>query len=249
MESNKVLAVVGGTEITEVDLKRMIARYPEDRRAYFENEAGKKQLLEQVISYELMSKFGEELGLDKKQDYQDTLKALAKELLTQVTINKVLSEVTVTDEEISNFYNENKKMFVDYATVTAKHILFDSEEKAKEIKDEIANTDLSFEEAARKYSSCPSKEEGGNLGAFKRGMMVPEFEDAAFAAEIGEVTDPVKTQFGYHLILVEDKGESREKAFEEVKDTINNQLLQQASQKKYMDLLSELEGKYGVERK
>ena len=249
MENNKVLAVVGGTEITQADLDRMIVRYPEDKRAYFDSETGKKQLLEQVISYELMSKFGEELGLDKKQDYQDTVKALAKELLTQVTINKVLSEVTVTDEEISNFYNENKKMFVEDATVTAKHILVDSEEKAKEIKDEIANTELSFEEAAKKYSSCPSKEEGGNLGAFKRGMMVPEFEDAAFSAEIGEVTEPVKTQFGYHLILVEDKGEAREKSFEEEKEFINNQLLQQASQKKYMDLLSELEGKYGVDRK
>ena len=90
MENNKVLAVVGGTEITQADLDRMIVRYPEDKRAYFDSETGKKQLLEQVISYELMSKFGEELGLDKKQDYQDTVKALAKELLTQVTINKVL---------------------------------------------------------------------------------------------------------------------------------------------------------------
>ena len=103
---NKVLAIAAGTEVTQEDLNRIINRYPENQRGYFETEQGKKQLLEQVISYELMSKFGEELGLDQSKEYQDTVKALAKELLTQVTINKVLSEVTVTDEEILAAVNE-----------------------------------------------------------------------------------------------------------------------------------------------
>ena len=80
-------------------------------------------------------------------------------------------------------------------------------------------------------------------------MMVPEFEEAAFNAEIGVVTEAVETQFGFHLILVENKTEAIEKNFEEVKEVIKNQLIQQASQKKYMDLLSELEAKYGVDRK
>ena len=79
--------------------------------------------------------------------------------------------------------------------------------------------------------------------------MVPEFEEAAFNAEIGKVTEPVSTQFGYHLILVEEKGEAKEKTFEEVKEVIKNQLIQQASQKKYTDLLAELESKFGVDRK
>lgn len=246
---NKVLAIVGGTEVTTEDLQRIVERYPEDRRGYFESEAGKGQLLEQVISYELMSKFGEELGLDKSKEYQDTVKALAKELLTQVTINKVLSEVTITDEEIKKFYDENKDKFVEEPTVSAKHILVATSEEANNVRKEILDGELSFEDAAKKYSTCPSNAEGGNLGAFKRGMMVPEFEEAAFNAEIGAVTEPVETQFGFHLILVEDKKEPCEKSFDEVKDMIKNQLLQQASQKKYMELLTELEGKYGVERK
>lgn len=246
---NKVLAVVGGTEVTSEDLQRIVQRYPEDRRGYFESEAGKSQLLEQVISYELMSKFGEELGLDKSKDYQDTVKALAKELLTQVTINKVLSEVTVTDDEIKKFYDENKEKFVEEPTVSAKHILVASLDEANKIKNEITNGEISFEDAAKKYSTCPSNAEGGNLGAFKRGMMVPEFEEAAFNAEIGVVTEAVETQFGFHLILVENKTEATEKNFEEVKEVIKNQLIQQASQKKYMELLSELEAKYGVDRK
>ena len=80
-------------------------------------------------------------------------------------------------------------------------------------------------------------------------MMVPEFEEAAFNLELGVVSAPVKTQFGYHLILVEKKNEPKEKSFDEVKDMVANQLMQQAQQKKYVDMVLELESKYGVDRK
>ena len=73
-----------------------------------------------------------------------------------------------------------------------------------------------------KYSTCPSKEQGGNLGAFSRGMMVPEFEEAAFGAEIRKSSTPVKTQFGYHIILVNEKNKSKVRPFEEVKILLFN---------------------------
>ena len=161
----------------------------------------------------------------------------------------MLSEVTVTDDEIKKYYDENKSQFVEQPKVSAKHILVETEEEANSIKEEIKSESITFEEAAKKYSSCPSKENGGDLGAFGRGMMVPEFEEAAFASEIGVVTEPVKTQFGYHLILVEDKSEAKEKTFEETKDSISKYLLESAQQKKYVSLSNELAEKYGVERK
>lgn len=246
---NKVLAVVAGNEITGEDLNRIIMRYPEDKRGYFESEQGRNQLLDQTISFELMSKLGEELALDKTKDFQDTLKALGKELLTQVTINKVLSEVTVTDEEVQKYYEDNKENFKEEATVSAKHILVETEEEAKKAKEEIASEAISFEDAAMKYSMCPSNQEGGNLGPFKKGMMVPEFEEVAFNLEVGKVSEPVQTQFGYHLILVENKNEAKQKSFDEVKDSVVNQLTQVAQQKKYQDLVVQLENKYGVDRK
>ena len=166
-----------------------------------------------------------------------------------MSVQKILSDVTVTEEEIKKFYEDNKEQFTDKETVSAKHILVESEDVAKKIKEEIGNGSISFEDAAAKYSSCPSKEEGGNLGEFGRGMMVPEIENMAFSSEVGKVTDPVQTQFGYHLILVEKKNEPTEKSFEEVKDMVANQLMQQAQQKKYVDMVLELESKYGVDRK
>ncbi|HIU92360.1 MAG TPA: peptidylprolyl isomerase [Candidatus Limenecus avicola] len=88
-----------------------------------------------------------------------------------------------------------------YKTVRARHILVDSEDEAWALKSRITEGE-SFEELAKMYSKCPSKEKGGDLGYFVRGQMVPEFENAAFATPIGGVSDPVKTRFGWHLIKV-----------------------------------------------
>ena len=162
-------------------------------------------------------------------------------------MKKTLDEVTVLDEEVLKYYNENQEAFKEPANVTAKHILIDSEELAKEIKEKIALNELTFEEAAAKYSSCPSKEQGGNLGSFSKGMMVPEFEEVAFVLPIGEVSEPVKTQFGYHLNKVVDKKEDSIKGFEEVKDEALKQLLGQRQEQKYLDLIKELKNKYTVE--
>lgn len=246
---NKVLAVVAGNEITEKDLNEAVLKYPENRRGMFSSEQGKKQLLEQMISFELFYNFGKESALDKTNEFEKELEKFKKELLTQMVVNKVMSEVTVIDDDALKFYEENKEMFSEPESVTAKHILVSSEEECIDIKKEIEDGTVTFEDAASKYSTCPSKEQGGNLGSFSRGMMVPEFEEAAFNAEIGEVTESVKTQFGYHLIKLESKNPAKELSFEEVKDQVVNQLIQQSQQKKYFDVVSELSAKYGVERK
>lgn len=245
---NKVLATISGYEITEKDLNTIIMRYPEDRRGYFASEMGKKQLLEQLISFELMNRLGSEMKLDQTAEFKGALDQAAKDILTQMTINKVLSEVTITDDEALAYYEENKEAFNDKPSVSAKHILVDNEELALDIKNQIATGEKSFEQAAMEYSSCPSKEQGGNLGVFSRGMMVPEFEDAAFAATINEVTAPVQTQFGFHLIKVEAKNEANVKSFDEVKDQIVTTLVQQRQEAKYLAVIKELETKFDVKR-
>ena len=107
---------------------------------------------------------------------------------------------------------------------------------------------MSFEEAAGQFSTCPSGQQGGDLGEFGRGMMVPEFEDAAFELELEKISEPVKTQFGYHLIKVDTKNEAKAASFDEVKNKIVQQLIQKNQEKKYMDVMKELENKYEVKR-
>ena len=246
---NKVLAVAAGNEITEKDLSAIISRYPQEQRAALQNEVQKKQLIEQLISFELMSKFGKEIGLNETQEYKEAMENISKEVITSMAINKVLADVTVTDEEVKDYYEANKESFGTPATVAARHILVETEDEAKKAKEEISNGGISFADAAMKYSMCPSNQQGGNLGEFSKGMMVPEFEEAAFNAEIGKITEPVKTQFGYHLIVVDAKNEASVKSFEEVKSNVLNELLKQNQHTKYDQMLKELEGKYGVERK
>lgn len=245
---DKILATVAGVEFKESDLAKIVMRYPEDKRAYFNSEEGKKQLLEQAIAFELMYKLGEELKLNQTQEYKENLKQIEKDMLTQVTINKVLSEVTITEDEAVEYYNNNKNMFVKQPTVSAKHILVDSKETCDAIRQEIESGEISFEDAAKKYSSCPSKEKDGNLGSFGKGMMVPEFEKVAFELEIGKVSESVQTQFGYHLIKVEEKTEQTVLDFADVKQQIIAKLTQERQQRKYLDVVKELTTKYGVVR-
>ena len=89
--------------------------------------------------------------------------------------------------------------------IRASHILVSTLDKAREIRTELENG-KSFEELAEKHSECPSGKEGGDLGFFSKGQMVKEFEDAAFSLDIGEISEPVKTQFGYHIIKLKEKG-------------------------------------------
>lgn len=244
----KVLATVGNTEITSDYIDEIIARYPAQQQAMLASDEGKRQVLEQAIAFELMSEFAKETGLDKTEEFKDQLNKFAKELLAQMVMKKTLSSVTVTDDEAKAFYEEHKENFVELETVTAKHILVASEEEAKKVEEEIASGSITFEDAANKYSSCPSKEQGGNLGSFSKGMMVPEFEEAAFELELEKVSEPVKTQFGYHLIKVDAKNEPKTSEFADVKNQIIQKLIQENQEKKYLDLIKELEAKYDVKR-
>lgn len=245
---NKILATVNGREITERDIQETMSRFPKERQEYLLSVEGKKQLLEQIISFELINCYASENGMEEDQEYKIQLEKLKKEILTQATIKKILSEVTVTDDEVQKYYEANGETFKNEESVTAKHILVDSVEKATMILQEMKDG-MTFEEAATKYSSCPSKEQGGKLGNFTRGKMVPEFEKVAFELEVGAISEPVQTQFGYHLIKVEKRDEALVKAFDEVKATIKKELLNERQSFKYMQFVEKLKTTYKVEIK
>ncbi|MCY6960727.1 peptidylprolyl isomerase [Clostridium brassicae] len=245
---NKVLAIVNGKEITEKDLQTAMLRFPQDRRGFLASEQGKKQLIEQLVAFELFYNYGKDNGIEETETYKEALEATKRELITQLSIENTLKNVELTDKEVEDYYNANKEGFKTPEMVSAKHILVDTEELANEIAGKIKEG-LSFEEAAQEYSTCPSKAQGGSLGQFGRGQMVPEFEEAAFTLEIGTLSQPVKTQFGYHLIKVENKVEAAQKSFDEVKDMIKGQLMQQRQNHKYMTMVEELKGKYSTEIK
>lgn len=243
---NKILASVNGNAITQHDVDMAMTRFPQQNQEYFASEIGREQLLEQLISFELLHKFAMDEKLEETEEFKTQLELLKKDLLIQAAVKKVLDAVTISDDEVKKYFEDNKEMFKGQASVKAKHILVDTEEKANEIKEKI-NNGLAFEEAAKEFSTCPSSSQGGDLGEFTRGKMVPEFENAAFELEIGKVSEPVKTQFGYHLIKVDEKLPEVMKSFEEVKDSLKLNLLGQKQNMEYVKLINDLKQNQKVE--
>ena len=121
-------------------------------------------------------------------------------------MKKILIALILILGFILTFTNKiGAQMDNNFTEVRAEHILVETEKEAIEIKKQIENKEITFEDAAKKYSKCPSKANGGDLGYFGKGMMVKEFEKAAFEAPESTITNPVETQFGWHLIKIIDK--------------------------------------------
>lgn len=125
----------------------------------------------------------------------------------RVITNRVITALGTLALAVGGYFaiHDSKETEVNFSEVHARHILVDSKQEADDILKEIEDKKISFENAAKKYSHCPSGKSGGDLGFFKKGMMVKEFEDSAFSLKQGEISKPVKTQFGWHLIEVIEK--------------------------------------------
>lgn len=242
---NKVLAVVDGRNITEMDLNFLVQSMGQNA-AHFQGENGKKQLIEELVMQELLYSDALEKGYDKDAEFIQAVEHMQKTLLKQYALNKLLSTIQVSDEEALEYFNAHSDLFKNPETARASHILVSTLEEAESISEEIKGG-LSFEEAAQKYSSCPSKAEGGDLGEFSRGRMVPEFEHAAFNMEPGTVSAPVQSQFGYHIIKLASKNEAAAPNFEDVKASVKQQLASVKQGEVYTATQETLKGKYNVE--
>ena len=191
MNRNTVLATVNGKEITEQDVYAFLSELDPQIAAQFNSPDGIKRLVNELVNGEMLYLYAMENSFDQEEDFKSELERVKANILKKYAVNKMLSDVSATEDEIAQFYNDNSERFQKPEAVRASHILVDEFEKAKEIQEEI-HQGLSFEEAAPKYSTCPSRQVGGDLGEFERGKMVPEFEEAAFNLKEGELSEPVK---------------------------------------------------------
>lgn len=180
-------------------------------------------------------------GFDSLDAYKEAfLQNNEKQFLLGELQNAILDPLTVDNQEVEAYYNDNIEQYNYEAEIRASHILLETEEKALEVLDKI-NNGADFAEMAREYSTGPSGENGGDLGFFgQNSNMDKDFKDAAFALELNKVSEPVKSQFGYHLIKVTEMKEAGTTTFEEAKDNINEQLLSAKKQEKWNDFVTEL---------
>lgn len=244
---DKILAKVGSLTVTESEVDEFLAGLGQRGQSY-NNPEGRKVILQQVIGNKLLLLDARRNLLEADPEFKAQLAKLKEELLISFAAGKALNNVSVSDKEAKDYYEENAAQFMAPETVNASHILVDSEEKALEILARINGGEISFEDAAKEHSSCPSGKEGGSLGDFGRGQMVPEFDSAVFSMEVGAVTDtPVKTQFGYHLIKLNAKNEAKPTPYEAIADRLKDMLLAQKRQKAYESKINQLKIMYPVD--
>ncbi len=245
---NKVLATVNGAPIYASDVDEFLEGLGQ-RAQMYNNPEGRTIILEQLINSKLFLIDAQRNLLEAEADFQKQLRRLKENLLTNYAVEKVVSSVRVSDTEAQEYYDAHPEQFVGEEKVEASHILVQSEELALSVYEKIASGALSFEDAAKEYSSCPSKANGGSLGEFGRGQMVPEFDKAVFDMQVGEVTaTPVQTQFGYHLIRLDSKKAAETVAFETVKAALCEKLLADKQQKAYESRVNQLKIAYPVDK-
>ncbi|NLY46612.1 MAG: foldase [Tissierella sp.] len=197
---------------------------------------------------EMKGFYGTDEALNNELDnYGLTTEDVKRNIKSNLQIERLLEPyMDITDEEIAQHFEENKAGFGQEEQVKASHILVETEELALEVKAKI-DAGEDFAELAKEYSTDEANsEQGGNLGYFAESKMVKEFSDVAFSLEVGEISDPVKTNFGYHIIKVEDKMEEKAPVLEENIDEIKSQLFQTKSYDAYMKWYSEKLEEYEI---
>ncbi len=246
MSENKVLAKVNGKEIKQSDLDFLLQGLGPQRAMQFQSEEGRKQLIDELIHQELFYIDAIDSNVNEEEEFVAELESAKVNLLKQYAIRKLLQSVKVETEEVAKYYEENKDKFKTEESVQASHILVETKEQADDIVKEI-NEGLDFAEAAGKYSKCPSKGNGGDLGEFTKGKMVPEFEEVAFDLPVGEISEPFSTQFGFHIVKVTNKVEGAQKSLEDSKAEIARMLLMKKQNDAYVEKTSALKEKNSVE--
>jgi len=233
----QTLVTVNGVSITqaEVDTALMNAtqgrfnEVPAEKQVEF-----KKQVLQQLIAKELVYSDAKKTGVLKskefKAEYVKVQENVKKELAIQLWQKQQLDAVKISNKELKSYYDKNKEEFNEKESVHARHILVESKDAAQAIIGDLVllkgdKLKTKFIELAKSKSTGPSGPKGGDLGFFAPGQMVPEFNAKVFSMKVGTITKaPVKTQFGYHVIYLEEKKAGKARGFTEVKSFIEQRL-------------------------
>lgn len=246
MAEKKIVAKVNEKEITQDDVMKFLNDIGPQVAMQFQSPEGVQKVIEELVNQELLLLEAKEDNLEEEEEFKALLEANKDILLKNYALNRLIQDVDANEEELKKYFEDNKSQFKKDKSAKAAHILINTEEEAKDILEKI-NNGTSFGDAAREYSTCPSKDRGGDLGEFSPGQMVPEFEEVVFTMDVGSISGPVKSQFGYHIIKLDSRLEAEEKSFDDVKNEVYTQVLRVKQQNKYITKINELKEKNKVE--
>lgn len=212
------LANVNGKSITTEDLQKILDEMPPQERTQYDSLESRADLLENLITRELLFQEGKRQGLEKEKEIISQIEDAKRDILVNAVVEKI-RKTRLGEQEMRLYYEEHRD---DFREIRASHILVETEKEAKDLRKKLdAGSD--FGELARKHSiDSNSGQQGGDLGYFTRNTMVKAFEDVAFSMKVNQVSEPVKTQFGFHIIKMVEGRDPR--VFEEITQPVKQSL-------------------------
>ena len=236
-----VVATVGSETITLKEVDERIAKMP----PYYQNmlKDRKKELVEDLMLEKLFYNEAKKRGLQNNKEVKELLAEAQKKIMISKFIkDEVEDKAAVTDKEVQDYYDSHKEEFSIPERWKASHILVKTEEEAKAALDELSKG-KSFEELAKEKSQDASAKKGGDLGYFAKGQMVPEFEEAVTKLEVGQTSGIIKTQFGYHIIMLTEKKAPETQQFKDVQAKIKNELTMKKRREVFDKLVDSLKSR------
>ncbi len=224
-EQNPVLAKVNGSEIRKSDVT-LAEEELGPSLSQMDPATKDDNVLAFLIDMKIVAKAAEDKKIQDTDDFKKRL-AFTRNRLLMDSLLASEGKAATTDEAMKKVYDEASKQISGEQEVRARHILVETEDEAKAIKSEL-DKGADFAELAKKKSKDPGSSDGGDLGFFTKDQMVPEFANVAFSLEPGKISDPVKSQFGWHIIKVEEKRNRKPPEFEQVKAQIETYVTRKA---------------------
>lgn len=242
-QDTAVLAEVNGKKITVADFNQQIQRIGSEQQIPLDSPQIKQKLLDGMIKEELLKQEAEKQGLEKDPVVQKDIDAAKEQIIVRELVNReVIEKVkSVDNKELKAYYEEHKSQFPAPEQVHARHILVKTKAEADKIKSQLDKGADFAKLAMEKSEDKASGARGGDLGFFGKGDMIPQFEKVAFTLSVGKISNPVESQFGYHIIKVEEKKAAGTMSFEEAKQNIERRLISQKQRERLDSWLAGLE--------
>ncbi|MGA3085510.1 MAG: peptidylprolyl isomerase [Thermodesulfobacteriota bacterium] len=240
-QDKEVLAKIGNKTITVADLNKVISFYdPEQQKVIGQNPQIKENILWQMVRSTVIANVAKKKGFDKKPVIRNQQEMMVNNFLAAMYLQKeIIDKITINDDKARSYYKDHIEVFKTPEMIRARHILIKTEAsatdeekkkakaKAEEVLAKIKKGE-DFSKLASEVSNDPgTKDKGGDLDFFPKGTMVPAFEEVAFSLKPGEVSGIVETEYGYHLIKMEEKKDAHLEPYENIKDKVKDQALQE----------------------
>lgn len=243
LPSDTIIATFGDFTITMEDLNTMWDNIPAEYKA----QLTKGDVLDQMISEKLLIQDAKSKNLENDEKVAKQISDTINQILVQALIEKeVLNAAKVTDEEATEYYKDNQEEFTEKEQVHLFNILVETEEEANSVLEEL-NSGKDFSEVAKEKSTGPSADQGGDLGYIAKGSIIPEIEEVVFTLEIDSITEVIKSDYGFHILKISEKKPEELKSFDDVRESIIQNLLPEKQKSAFDNLIEELKSKTEIE--